>query len=214
LRQRGQTAEAAAAFQRAIDVGGRLVTSAPDNREYQFELAQFNDNLALLLGGTADALAPSQRAAELLDGLRSQNASVGLEAVKAHLMQARAQHDAPSASLADYREAVDLFQQFSPNLAAADLNSFHAWSMALLVDLARFRPASDSLTLLDQALNVYVSANESLAAREPTSAAQTLNSAINALERRAGSLDAANAARFRTAEQQLKTRLDAINAGK
>jgi tetratricopeptide (TPR) repeat protein len=177
-------AEAVRLYDRAIEVGERLVAADPSNRRYRLELAQFRSNAADLLrvDGKFDAArGQSRRALELLEALARPAPSLGVELADAHNLRAQilAGEMSPDA-VAEYRQSLELFEALSRDPAARGLAAFHMRFGDLLLNLAtraRTDPDGDTLRrLMTDALHRYVALGaSSLAAGSRVNAQMVLD---------------------------------------
>jgi tetratricopeptide (TPR) repeat protein/energy-coupling factor transporter ATP-binding protein EcfA2 len=114
-RFQDRDAEAEPLFQKAIALDEHLAAQYPQNREYKFELANFLNNLALLL---VDQNKPelarnqNQRALDLLNELARPAPSLSLELIKSHNLAAQADAS-PAAVATECQKSRDLLDQLA-----------------------------------------------------------------------------------------------------
>lgn len=140
----GRPAEARDMYGRAIALGERLVSSAPDHREYRLELAKYYNNLAALLPGqdlVAEADRASQRAIDLLDGLARLAPTLAIERADAYTLRGGilARGDLAAAE-PEYARAVAAFAALGSDPRVRGLRDFHRRVSELLLDLAAISP--------------------------------------------------------------------------
>jgi tetratricopeptide (TPR) repeat protein len=143
----GDSAEAARLFNEAIQIGETLRNAKPTNRDYKLYLAEFNNNSAQLLGANDPRVAKqrNQQAIDLLSELTQPNpylnARLGLYfSTRAYIS------DNPG----DFKQAVQLLKSA---LNYVDDRSFHIWLGQALTNLAESGGVSDTVNLLQQAID-------------------------------------------------------------
>src|SRR5579871_4677520 len=110
-----RSAEAELLFQKAIALDERLTAKYPENREYKFELANFLNNLALLLVDENKlelARNWNQRALDLLGELARPAPSLSLELARTHNVAAEAD-ESPAAIAAECEKSREVLDQLS-----------------------------------------------------------------------------------------------------
>jgi tetratricopeptide (TPR) repeat protein len=151
-------------YERAIATHERLAARDPRNREFPFELAKFRNNYAELLRelhAFPEAKQQSERALALLNDLVRPAPSLGIERADAHNLRGRIlQSDGSPDAIAEYREALTLFQALARTDEAAGHPDFHMRYGDLLTNLAALRreqPDRDEpRRLLGDAVATYV----------------------------------------------------------
>jgi len=114
-RFQDRDAEAEPLFQKAIALDQHLTAQYPDNREYKFELANFLNNLALLL---VDQNKPelarnwNQHALDLLGELARPAPSLSLELVRTYNLAAQA-GSSPAAIATECQKSREVLDQLS-----------------------------------------------------------------------------------------------------
>lgn len=207
----GRLEESRALYERAIEVDERLLTSAPDHREYQLELAKYYNNLAALysdLDRPADADARSRRAMELLDALARLPPSLGVERADAHTLRAGIMRSRdPRAAEQEYALALDEFEALLEDPRARGHAELHVRFGDLLLDLAALstgRPASPrARQLQDRAIDRY---NALLLAVAAAGSVGEVQMTLSRLTEILAELPEPLGARFRTAHDRLKRR--------
>ena len=121
----GQTKEALSFYAKAIAAAAQLVAKSPENREYKIELAQYYSNQARMLTDSDQsklALAQSQKALELLEGLAQPTPSLSVNLADSLQLTGqllRPQDSARAAELTD--QALDLIKQLDKSKASSAL---------------------------------------------------------------------------------------------
>jgi tetratricopeptide (TPR) repeat protein len=135
-------AEARGFYEAAIRRDEELTKADPANRVYKLELAKFCNNLAYLLselGEDALARTRSRQALDLLAELALPAPSLGIEQADAHNVRGQLlQPRAPAEALAEYRQALVIYESRWRNSTAHYLTQAHVRFQDLLLNLARF----------------------------------------------------------------------------
>ncbi len=138
-----RTAEARARYERAIQIHKGLLAREPGNRLYKLELAKFVDNLAYLLGDAgelAQASTTANEALALMDDLARPTAALGIEHADAHDLHARIlQSQGTREAIAEYREALERFEEIAKAVDQSTVTDFHARFNDLLQNLVTLR---------------------------------------------------------------------------
>jgi tetratricopeptide (TPR) repeat protein/energy-coupling factor transporter ATP-binding protein EcfA2 len=125
LISHSKTEEAEKLYQDAISLAQALNKSQPDNRQYQLELAQYYDNLAILLTAVNQldlAQARNHEAVHLIEGLTIPSPSLSVELVKSH--QLGIEISKAKGSAVTQQESDRLFEKLK-NLSARDHSAVH-----------------------------------------------------------------------------------------
>jgi tetratricopeptide (TPR) repeat protein len=131
-------------LERAIATDEELMTEQPDNREYKQELAQFYENLALLMvNENLFALADKRnhQALDLIEDLATPPHSLDLERAKAHMLRGRIMEsqELGKAQL-ESKQSFDILQKMSKSRHPHEHSEFHVLYMHLgdnYVELAK-----------------------------------------------------------------------------
>jgi tetratricopeptide (TPR) repeat protein len=140
LRREGRQSEAQEFYKRAIGIHEQLKKNAPDNREYQVELATFHSNLASLLWDQREldlAEQENHRALDLIEELARPAPSLESERAKAHMLRGllpKSQH--PEFHVM-YAQLGDQYVEFAKNGLEAGSTEF---AQAALESLAHVIP--------------------------------------------------------------------------
>jgi eukaryotic-like serine/threonine-protein kinase len=127
-RYQDRSREAAPLFEKAIALDQSLAAQYPDNREYRFELARLQNNLALLLiedNQPDQAKKWNRLALDALSELARPVPSLGLELARVHIVAAQAE-DAPAAVQAESEEAREILRQLAANQSFKDRSELQA----------------------------------------------------------------------------------------
>jgi len=134
--------EARGLYEAAIGRDEELMKTEPANRVYKMELATFCNNFAYLLGQLGEddlAKARSRQALDLLDDLALPAPSLGIEQADAHNLRGRLlQAQDPREALAEYRQALELYESRWRDQTAHNLTRVHERYQDFLLNLARF----------------------------------------------------------------------------
>lgn len=165
LKDHDRAGDALGPYLRAVAIHERLLEQEPENREYALELVKFYNNLAALLGESGqagEAAARNQQALALIDGLSRPAPSLSVERADSYTLRGSIlQRGDPSAALAQYRQALDIYRRTQAQGSLTRLTEFHLRFGDLIVNLAyllRERPdAAGGRQVLSEALNFYLS---------------------------------------------------------
>jgi tetratricopeptide (TPR) repeat protein len=139
-----RSSEAQVFWEKAIGIDERLLIKDPGNREARLELARFCNSLAALLGAKGDvdeADRRSRMALGLLDSLVRAAPPLEVEQADAHRLRGLIlQGDDPQEALAEYEEALDLFEPLLNDHELQRQPAFHQRYADLLLNLAAFPP--------------------------------------------------------------------------
>jgi tetratricopeptide (TPR) repeat protein len=155
LRSANQRVDARTLFDRAIQLGETLTNDKPNNRQYKLELAQWNNNSAILLQDSDAALARqrNERAIELITQLTQPAPYVLMQLGLFHSARGLLfdHPDTQTAAKDEYQLAIKTFEAVPP---ANQDRSFHAWLGDALTNLAIMQTTSDQdeIRLLLQAI--------------------------------------------------------------
>jgi tetratricopeptide (TPR) repeat protein len=132
--------EARGAYVRAVQIHETLVAQQPDNREVALELVKFYNNLADILRESGDFRAADDRNAQalaLVTKLSRPAPSLSIERADSHNLRGRIlQTTQPALALAEYRQALQMYQTVDAQEQASRLPDFHQRYSDLLVNLA------------------------------------------------------------------------------
>jgi tetratricopeptide (TPR) repeat protein/energy-coupling factor transporter ATP-binding protein EcfA2 len=155
--------EAGRLYEMAVGLDEALIKAEPENRVYKLELAKYCDNLSYLLGQLGEhdmAESRSQEALDLLEALALPAPSLAIEQADAHNLRGwLVQRSNPRAALAEYREALGLFERMWQDRSAHYSAPAHQRYQDLLLNLARFASGSqntDVHALLTRAVTAYL----------------------------------------------------------
>jgi tetratricopeptide (TPR) repeat protein len=170
-RRMDRLSEAERLISRATMLHEDLRTRFPDNRELAVELAKFYNNLASLQreqGNTEAASESSRRSLDLVRQLARPAPSIGVDLADSHTVRGSVfERTSVEQSLAEYREALTIFEGLAQDVRAQALPEFHERFGDLLVNLAilaREHPrAEDARQLLLRAVGRYLSVAEAIA---------------------------------------------------
>jgi tetratricopeptide (TPR) repeat protein len=186
-RDNGRLAEARGFYERAIAIDEGLLRGHPENRQYKFELATFNNNAAdvlRLLGQFEPARERHRRALDLLQDLARPSASLGIALADSHTLLGTILEDADRDPLPAFRRAFEQFERLERDPSALRLRQFHWRFGELLLSLAaRAAAVHDDSTrrLLREALDRYLALATSSAARGATAETQMIRENLEAL---------------------------------
>ena len=150
-------------WERAIGIDERLLAKDPANREYALELAQFCNNLAVLLkdqGDIPEADRRTRQAVDLMEGLARVAPSLAILRADTHNLRGMilAGRDSIGAER-EYASAIDLFDRLHNDRDVWRLPDFQLRFADLLLNLAQFPGNRDDVArarrLLAQAAKVY-----------------------------------------------------------
>jgi tetratricopeptide (TPR) repeat protein len=183
--------EAKQLYEAAVRRDEQLTRIDPANREYMLELVKYCNNLSDLLQRLGDvelAKQRSQQALDLLDALVLPAPSLGIEQADAHTVRAQLlQAGDPRGAVAEYREAIEIFEKLWKNPAARSSPLFHERYNDLLLSLAGSgRESRDAAVhaLLVRAVNGYLELGlASLASGSAADAQLVLETVSNLLPR-------------------------------
>jgi tetratricopeptide (TPR) repeat protein len=210
-------AEARTFYERAVGAHEALVQQYPTNTEYQVELATFTNNLAVFLhnaGATADALARSGRAMDLLTTLARPAPSLAIERADAHNLRGMIlQAQSIERGLEAYAEALAHFRELGATAAVTRMPKFHMRFGDLLINLAGLASgpaASDrSRALLLRGLDQYIGVARHVA--QAGSAAE-IRAALDTVALVTRALGDRDARRLLEVDAELRRALDARGA--
>lgn len=165
LKDHGRAGDALGPYLRAVAIHEGLRGKDPENREYALELVKFYNNLAALLGESGkanEAAARNGQALAIIDDLSRPAPSLSVERADSHTLRASIlQRGDPSAALAEYRQALDIYRRAQAHGELARLPEFHLRFGDLIVNLAylrRERPATaGAREAVSEALDFYLS---------------------------------------------------------
>lgn len=173
-------AEARQLFERAIGIDDRLVREHPDNREYKYELATFNNNAADLLRRLqAFGLAEqhNRRALDLFQELARSAPSLGVSLADSHALHASIVMDAGGDPREPLSRALEQLETLGRDPAALRIPEFHWRFNEVLLSLAarlRAKPDEDVRRLLRRGIESYLALAEATASRGARSELQLI----------------------------------------
>jgi tetratricopeptide (TPR) repeat protein len=134
--------EARGLYEAAIRRDEELMAAEPANRVYKMELAMLCNNLSYLLEQLGDndlAKARSLQALDLLDELALPAPSLSIEQADAHNLRGQLmQAQDPRGALAEYRQALEIYQSRWRDHTAHNVARVHERYQDFLLNLARF----------------------------------------------------------------------------
>lgn len=195
-------------YARAVSGHEALVARFPQRREYQLELAKFNNNLAVFHSAHGDRAAAEDRngrALALLVNLTRPAPSLEIERADAYNLRGMiAQTEARETAVDAYQEALDRFAEMAAAPVVVQLPAFHQRFADLLINLALFARSDSTAavrTLLDRALDQYAA----IAARIADNGnAVEARAAVESLDRALPELRPADSRRFVDLHQRLR----------
>ena len=127
---RKQPEEARPYYEKAIAIQKSVQASGPPNRDDEFDVARFENNLAMLLEGQKVyglSLQYNTEATHLFDDLARPSLAFTIELAQAHTLRGLALQDQRKRAEAEkeYQQAIDMFAQFAGSDATRNLAPFH-----------------------------------------------------------------------------------------
>lgn len=164
-------AEVRQLYERAIEIDEELSRKHPEKREYRFELATFNKNLALLLLRKEEFDLAEQRgwhALDLLEELARPAPSLGLSLADAYTVNGKIAMEANGDASQAYSRALKALDDVMRDRAAIRMSDFHWTFRDVLLSLAallKAKPDDEVRRLLRRGIDSYVTLAEVAAAR-------------------------------------------------